>query len=283
MQKKGLAEMLKSMTGFGSREAEIEPFGKISVELRTSNHKFMETVFHLPPGLLSFEDKIRKAIEAKIKRGRLTCVINLISAKSSRAFINKQLIQRYIGLFKEIEKEFGIDAKVDMASLINLPGVLALEEKILSKAGLWPNLKRLVNAALEDLVNMRQKEGTALAGYLKNRTDMLQATLKAIKLRFKEAIKEKLAKLGTEEERSSFLKSADITEEIERLVFHFRNFKSRLAKIGPIGKELDFIAQEMQREANTLAAKSFDVKVSADTVQMKSLIEKLREQVQNVE
>lgn len=275
--------MIKSMTGFGSKEAEIEPFGKISVELRSTNHKFLETVFHLPAGLLSLEDRVRKAIEAKIKRGRLTCVINLNTAQSSRAFINKALIRRYIGLLRDIEKEFGLNAKLDMGLLIHLPGVLSLEDNIFPKSNLWAKLKSPVGGALEDLVKTRQKEGAALEGYLKNRADMLQVELKGIKSRFNNAIKEKLSKLATEDERSSFLNNTDITEEIERLAFHIRNFKNKLGKKGPIGKELDFIAQEMQREANTLAAKSFDLIVSAKTVQMKSLIEKIREQVQNVE
>jgi uncharacterized protein (TIGR00255 family) len=132
-------------------------------------------------------------------------------------------------------------------------------------------------------MKMRHKEGRALFGFLKNRAEALRVNLVIIKIKFKKAIKEKLKYLDTEEERSNFLKDSDITEEIERLAFHIRNFNHKLSKNGPIGKELDFIAQEMQREANTLAAKTFEATISARVVQMKSQIEKIREQVQNIE
>jgi uncharacterized protein (TIGR00255 family) len=137
--------------------------------------------------------------------------------------------------------------------------------------------------ALDDLVKTRKNEGQALHKYLKKRAEALSINLQAVKLRFKEAIKAKLSILITDEERSSFLKESDINEELERLTFHIGNFKNKLTQSGPVGKELDFIAQEMQREANTLAAKSFDVGVSGKVVEMKSQIEKIREQVQNIE
>jgi uncharacterized protein (TIGR00255 family) len=133
------------------------------------------------------------------------------------------------------------------------------------------------------LLKMRQKEGRAIYGYLKNRADSLKYNLSAIKSRFKKAIEEKLKQIHTNEERSGFLKDTDITEEIERLAFHIHSFKNKLVKSGSVGKELDFIAQEMQREANTLAAKSFLAAISGRVVQMKSQIEKIREQIQNIE
>ncbi|MBU1091004.1 MAG: DUF1732 domain-containing protein, partial [Candidatus Omnitrophica bacterium] len=129
----------------------------------------------------------------------------------------------------------------------------------------------------------RQKEGRAIGGYLRKRVEIQNQSLEAIKARFKKVIKEKLKLINLDEERASFLKDADITEEIERLGFHIKNFKNKLAKSGPIGKELDFIAQEMQREANTLGAKSIDTKISARAILIKSQIEKIREQVQNIE
>lgn len=275
--------MIQSMTGFGSKEAEIAPFGKMSVELRSSNHKFLEAVFHLPEGFLSLEDKIKKEIEAKIKRGRLTCVINIVGIKGSNVSINKTLLKNYISMLRNIKEQFQIQDAISINTLIHLPGVLSLEENRIAKLNLWPRLKVLVNGALDELVKMRQKEGRALFGFLKRRAEALKVNLAIIKIKFKKAIKEKLMHLDTEEERSSFLKDSDITEEIERLAFHIGNFKSKLSKNGPTGKELDFIAQEMQREANTLGAKTFNTAISARVVQIKSQIEKIREQVQNIE
>ena len=119
--------------------------------------------------------------------------------------------------------------------------------------------------------------------FLKSRAEILKKDLDMVKARFKKAVKDKLARINNDEERIGFIKEADITEEIERLAFHIGNFKSKLSKYGPIGKELDFVAQEMQREANTMGAKSCDAAISSTVVQIKSQIEKIREQAQNIE
>ena len=278
-----MIKTIQSMTGFGSREIEVAPFGKISVELRSSNHKFLEAVFHLPEGFLFLEDRLKKEIEAKIKRGRVVCAINIMGAETSNVFINRPLLKRYISTLKQIKRQLQIKDEISINTLIHLPGVLSLEENRNLKANIWPALKILARRSLEDLVKARQKEGRALSGFLKNSSEALKTNLDIIKTRFKKAVKEKLSHINTDEERAGFLKDADITEEIQRLAFHIRNFKNKLSKNGPVGKELDFIAQEMQREANTLAAKSFDLVISARVVQIKSQIEKIREQAQNIE
>lgn len=275
--------MIHSMTGFSSRECQITPFGKICVEFKTSNHKFLDIVFHLPDGFLSLEDKLKKEIEAKLKRGRVTCAIAITCAKGSNVLINKALLKNYITVLKGIKREFRINDNISINSLLKLPGVFNLEENRVPALSLWPRLNVLVNRTLDDLVKTRQKEGAALSGHLKTRVKELKVNLDTIKERFRKAIKVKLKTIKTDDERSAFLRTTDITEEIERLAFHFRNFRNKLSESGPIGKELDFIAQEMQREANTLGAKSFDTLVSAGAVQMKSRIEKIREQVQNIE
>jgi uncharacterized protein (TIGR00255 family) len=274
--------MIHSMTGFGSKEAIVKPFGKICVELRSSNHKFLEAVFHLPVGFLSIEDKIKKVIEAKVKRGRITCVVTVLGGATPGVLINKALLKDYMLALQCVKEQCRIKDEISVDALINLPGILSLGESKVRKASIWPKLKVLVGQALDDLVRMRQKEGRALFGFLKNRADILRVNLGAIKIRFKKAVKQRLASINTDEERSSFLKEADIAEEIERLSFHIRNFQNKLKKNGPVGKELDFIAQEMQREANTLGAKSFDVAISAKVVQIKSQVEKIREQAQNI-
>jgi uncharacterized protein (TIGR00255 family) len=275
--------MIKSMTGFGSREADVPSLGKIGVELRSSNHKFLEIVFHLPEGLLYLEDKIKKAIEGRIKRGRLTCVVTLLGGRSSSVLINKDLVANYVAKIRRVKEQFGIADDISINTLVHLPGVLSLGASRVPQANLWPKIKPVVEGTLDVLAKMRQKEGRATFVYLRKRAEALEDSLKLIKSRFRKAIKEKLSRIKTDEERSAFLKTTDITEEIERLAFHVRNFKSKLTKNGSVGKELDFIAQEMQREANTLAAKTFLASISARVVQMKSQIEKIREQVQNVE
>jgi len=274
---------MKSMTGFASKEVAIAPFGKCFLEIRSTNHKFLETVFHLPVGFLSLEDKIKKAIEAKIKRGRVVCVMNILGSPANKIFVDKRLLRNYISTLRNIRERARIKEEIRLDTLINLPGVLSLGEDRRSKAKIWPRLKTLLHKTLNDLVSMRQKEGQALYIYLKKSAQALEISLGIIKTKFKKLIKDKIAEFKTPEECTSFLKDTDITEEIERLAFHIRNFKNKLSKAGPIGKELDFIAQEMQREANTMGAKSCDALVSSRVVQMKSQIEKIREQLQNIE
>jgi uncharacterized protein (TIGR00255 family) len=271
------------MTGFGSKEKNIPGIGAISVEIRSTNHKFLEVVTHLPEGLISLEDKIKKEIEARIKRGRLTCVVNLGRKSNPQISVNRQLLDEYFRVVSQISKAYSLKDPVKVDTLINLPGVLSVSEKNISPDLLWPGLKNVLSGSLNDLVSMRIKEGRALFGHLKVQIENLSKSIDFVKERFKKTIKEKAAAFATDAERTAFLKEADITEELQRIAFHAKSFRQKLGIIGPIGKELDFICQEMQREANTTGAKSCDVQISSRVVQIKSEIEKLREQVQNVE
>jgi uncharacterized protein (TIGR00255 family) len=275
--------MLSSMTGFGSSHKNIYGLGKASVELRSSNHKFLEIIMHLPEGFLSLEEKVRQAIETKIKRGRLICVVTLTNGKRSGVFINRNLAKSYLNSAAALRKQLHIKDTLTLNDLLRLPGVLSLVEQRLPAERVWPQLKPLVSAALENLVSARRKEGRALYIYLKKRAQTLKSNALQVKARFEKAIKERLVKIKDNEERASFLKGTDISEELQRLVFHTRNFKNKIAKSAAVGKELDFIAQEMQREANTIAAKSFDASISNRVIQIKSQIEKIREQTQNAE
>lgn len=275
--------MLKSMTGFGSSSKNIAGLGKASAELRSANHKFLEIILHLPEGFLSLEDRVRQAIETKIRRGRLICIVTLTNGKQSSVFINKNLVKGYMNSVGSLKKQLHIKEELGLNDLLRLPGVLSLVEQRLSAERIWPQLKPLIKAAVENLVSARQKEGRALYIYLKNRAQVLKTSVALVSARFKKAIKDKLTKIQSNEERASFLKETDISEELQRLIFHIRNFKNKIAKSAAVGKELDFIAQEMQREANTIAAKSFDASISNRVIQIKSQIEKIREQAQNVE
>lgn len=275
--------MIMSMTGFGSSEGEVVGFGKIRVELRSTNHKFLETVLHLPEGFLSLEERITKEVEAKTKRGRITGTVSILDGKPSSIFINKGLLRSYISTIRGIKNQFHIKDEPRIDTLIHLPGVLSLIQDAHSQIKVWPHLKILVKRALDDLVTIRRKEGEALYRYLKFRSQALKVSLDIIKRRFKKVVQDKLAKASSDEERSSLLKDIDITEEVERLAFHIGSFIHKLSKGGLVGKELDFITQEMQREANTMGAKSCDTQISGRVIQIKSQVEKIREQLQNIE
>ncbi|MCX5694334.1 MAG: YicC family protein [Candidatus Omnitrophica bacterium] len=278
-----MKNIINSMTGFGCYEKEIDSIGKISVELRCTNHKFLETVFHLPEGLLSLEDKLKKEIESKIKRGRIYCAVNIKGQLAQGIFVNRKLLKNYLHELNSIKKEFKLNDGLGLDSLIRLPGVLSLKEDKPVGAHIWEKLNPVFAQALTNLLIARQKEGRALTGLLKERSALLKNDLVFIKKRFGVAVKNRLKKIQVDEERVAFLKGADVAEEIDRLYFHINNFGHKIAQGGSVGKELDFITQEMQREANTLAAKSFDLVISGRAVEMKSQIEKIREQVQNIE
>jgi len=278
-----MGKTISSMTGFGSHEVEIESIGRISVELRCTNHKFLETVFNLPDGWISLEDKLKKEIEGKISRGRIYCAINIREQVAQGIFLNRKLFKNYLHQLNSIKKEFKINDGLSLDSLIRLPGILSLKENKPTGGHVWEQLKPIFLQALTGLLSARHKEGSALACLLKSRSQRLKKDLAFIKRRFAAAIKNRLNKIPAQEERLAFLKGADIAEEIDRLHFHIKNFQQKIIKGGVVGKELDFITQEMQREANTLAAKSFDLVISGRAVQMKSQIEKIREQVQNIE
>ena len=275
--------MIMSMTGFGSKEAQVPGLGRVRVEIRSTNHKFLETMLHLPEGFLSLEEKIKKEIESRVTRGRITCALNGGGGQAAQVSINKGLLKNYILAMRAIKKEFRIKNEVGMDTLIRLPGVLSLAQEPLPKASSWPRLKRLLSQAVVEFLAMRSKEGRALQGYLQSRAKALTGNLGVIKARFNKVVKSKLAQVQSEEEPSSLLKDTDISEEIERLAFHIKNFIAKLNRGGTIGKELDFIAQEMQRETNTIGAKCCDTVISAQMIQIKSQIEKIREQLQNIE
>lgn len=274
---------MQSMTGFGSSEANVPPLGKINVELRSVNHKFLECSIHLPEGLAYLEEKIKKELESKIKRGRVICSVNLAAEKAPSVCINDKLLKNYLRAFKDIRKNYGIKDDISLNTLIGLPGVLGFGENGFSRAEVWHKIKALFHKALADLSKTRAKEGRSTFQYLKNRQESLTKDLVYIKARFKKALAGKVKSMVSDEDKANFINNSDISEEIARLMFHAGNFRNKITKNGPIGKELDFIAQEMQREANTLAAKSFDIAVSSKVVQVKSTIEKIREQAQNVE
>jgi uncharacterized protein (TIGR00255 family) len=271
------------MTGFGSQETKVAPLGKINIEIRSTNHKFLEIVFNLPEGFLFLEDKIRKEIEARVRRGRILCIINISGGRGPAVSINQALLNQYLAALNKAKKQLHITDKPRLDTLINLPGVLSLKENKISQDNIWPRLRRVLRRALDKLEKTRRKEGLSLSGYLRARVATLGKDLVFIRKRFKKVVQAKLTKIETDDERSGMLKETDISEEVERLAFHIRNFIVKLKKQCAIGKELDFISQEMQRETNTMAAKSCDVLISSRAVQIKSQLDKIREQLQNVE
>jgi len=275
--------MIESMTGFGRAEVAAQGLGRITIEIRSTNHKFLETVLHMPEGFLSLEEKIKKEIESCLSRGRIVCVVTIVAEESHDVIINHRVISKYLLAVKEIKNKHHIKEDASMNTLLRLPGVFTLAERAGAQNKMWPSIKTLVIKATKELVVMRMKEGRALCVVLKATAKKLRSHVAAVKTRQQAVVGERKAAFSSDEEKSSFLKSSDITEELDRLTYHVGNMLDKLCRGGAIGKELDFIAQEMQRETNTIGAKSCDAGISGMVVEMKSLIEKIREQVQNIE
>ncbi|MBU0549463.1 MAG: YicC family protein [Candidatus Omnitrophica bacterium] len=274
--------MISSMTGYGRARRDILPWGRVSFEIRSVNHRFYDVVLHLPEGFLYLEQRFKDEIGKKIKRGHVVCRLELNSNDLKKPVLNKRMIKEYYSALKKLSSELNLKQDIKISALMDLPGVWAMQSRPASSVS-WPQIRPLVREALDKAVKGRKQEGAALYRDLINRTNKASAVLKAVKARFAKVIKKRLTLCNNDADKNSFLKSSDINEELVRLNFHVKNFAKCLSSNKSIGKELDFILQEMQREANTVGAKSIDALISDKTVKVKSEIEKMREQVQNVE
>lgn len=275
--------MIKSMTGFGRARGFISPWGRVSLEMRSVNRRFLEIVLHLPEGFLHLEQRLKDEIGKRIRRGHIICRLEINLLQLKKPVLNKHLIKQYYLSLRQISQQLNLkDKNININTLAGLPGIWSIQSQS-SLIPNWRKIKPLVKEALDRLIQRRELEGRALYQDLKARAQRLEEILRIVKARFKKVIKQRLRLYNTEEEKDGFLRSSDINEEIVRLSFHLKNFNHCLKNKKAVGKELDFILQEMQREANTIGAKSQDAVISSRVVGMKSEIEKMREQVQNVE
>jgi uncharacterized protein (TIGR00255 family) len=274
--------MVKSMTGFGSAGAVDAKIGKINLEIKSFNHRFLEIVLNLPAGFMSMEDKLKKEIARKVKRGRIVASFSFSNQSGPPTAINKDVIRGYFHKLEKLRKELLIRDKLNLDALLRLPGTLSLQTKHKTSQS-QALLRQLLLTAVNRLELDRRKAGRAIYHDLRKRSAELISRLSSVRIRARKVISAKASSLSSPEEKVAFLKSVDISEELTLLKFHINNFYLNLNKRVPIGKKLDFIAQEMQREVNTLAAKSFDAKVLGHAIEMKTQIEKVREQLQNVE
>ncbi len=273
--------MIFSMTGFG--QAHIEKNGEsFTMTLKSVNHRYFETSFHLPVSLDYLETCIRSKVQEKIKRGRLTISISHVNEAPQTVVLNEELIKSYYHALEKLRRQLGLGGQVEVVHLVGLPGVLGSKKVELKTSERERLIKAALERALKELVEMRFREGKALEADLKNNIDKIARHISVIKKIVGSVIKEKKAELSCEM-LESFLRSTDVSEEVTRTIFHLKSFSKHVKSSQPKGKVLDFIGQEMQREINTLGAKVQDKNVAYEVVLVKNLIEKIREQVQNVE
>lgn len=270
-----------SMTGFGQACASKKR-ERFTLTLKSVNHRYFETQFHLPLGLDYLESFIRSKVQQKIKRGRINVSISHINESPELAVFNEKLAARYYHLLEEMRRKLKLSDGIGAASLVAMPGVLSHRRQELKVVEREALIKAALERALKNMVAMRRREGAALAGDLARRLGRILGHMDSIKKLVENTVEEN-KKIMSPEHLEGFLRSTDVGEEITRIDFHLTSFRRHMKVREPKGKVLDFIAQELQREINTLGAKVQDKHVAYQVVMVKDQIEKIREQVQNVE
>ncbi|MDY6029875.1 MAG: YicC/YloC family endoribonuclease [Acidaminococcaceae bacterium] len=299
--------MLKSMTGFGRGQYEDDSFS-VTVEMRTVNHRYNEVAVRLPRFLNALEDKIRKTILKTVNRGRIDVFVtaDYTTGDNCTLTVDKNLAAAYHKALQEISEAVGLgevslNPGQELLQLSRFPDVINIKEGVLDADGLWPKVESAVNEAVGNLVAMRTAEGGNIYGDFVLRADLIAEKLAQIEARSPMVVEEYQSKLTerlnnlleehsitVEPERllqevAVFADRTSITEEIVRLKSHLKQFKIIISSDEPVGRKLDFLIQEFNREANTIASKANDYTLAQIVVDIKSEIEKIREQIQNIE
>ena len=299
--------MLKSMTGFGRGQYEDENFS-VTVEMKTVNHRYNEVAIRLPRFLNPLEDKIRKTILKTVNRGRIDVFINAdyTSSENCTLKVDKNLAAAYHRALKEVGSAIGLEeltlnSAQEVMYLSRCQDVINVKEGFFDVETVWPKVEQAVAEALKNLVAMRETEGGNIYGDFIYRADLIAEKLTQIEARSPMVVEEYQAKLTdrlnnlladhnitVEPERllqevAIFADRASITEEIVRLKSHIKQFKNIINSDQPVGRKLDFLIQEFNREANTIASKANDYTLAQIVVEIKAEIEKIREQIQNIE
>lgn len=292
--------MIKSMTGFGAGDCENQDF-KVHVEVKTVNQRFLETNFHMHHSLAVFENAITKKIKKYASRGKLDINVRFqdLRDKAAEITVDKGLVAAYGKALEEIKGQLGLTASITPAQIAGYPDVLRVTEEAADMAEAEPIILGAVEQAMQNLVAMREAEGRNMQADLLERirlleefVDQLEALAPTIvsnyRQRLENLLEEFLAKEDIDENRliqetALYTDKVNYTEEIVRLRSHFSQFRVFIQSDEPVGRKLDFLIQEMNREINTVASKANSAGAAQFVVDVKSEIEKVREQIQNIE
>lgn len=292
--------MIKSMTGFGRAEASDEN-RKITIEVKAVNHRYLDVNMKMPKKLSMFESSIRSVLKEYVERGKVDIFITYedFTEQNFSVKYNREVAKAYVDFINEIAEEFSLDNDLKATSLSRYPEVLSLEEQEIDEEELWTYVEKALRSALEMFVEARVKEGENLKNDIILKLDNMLENVSFIEDRAPEIIKEYHEKLTNKvseyladssidearilTEVTLFTDKICVDEEIVRLKSHISATKDALNAGGSLGRKLDFIAQEMNREANTILSKANDLKTSNQAIDLKTDIEKIREQIQNIE
>ena len=287
--------MILSMTGYATASEELDS-GSLTLELRAVNHRYLDIQLRMPDELRGFEGALREAITAQLQRGKVECRINYAArGAQSGAALNRELLQQLAAWNKEVQAALPDAGSLNVADVLRWNGVL--ETPGVSADELRAALLGLLQEVLQEFSASRAREGEKLKDFLLQRVDKIEALRSGVMPHVPAAIaayEQKLvarlreAMQGAEDERvrqeiTLFASKIDVDEELSRLASHLTEMRRILTQGGAVGKRLDFLMQELNREANTLGSKSVDAEVSRSAMEMKILIEQMREQIQNLE
>lgn len=287
---------MDSMTGFARNDTET-PFGTLTCEMRTVNHRYLDVHFRLPEELRAKEIDLRKAIGAKLKRGKVDCSLHIRRSGGGAAEIeiNQDLVQQIGARIDEIATLLPATQAVDPVDILRWPGVI--QEAEIDTDPLLIAAIELLQLTLAALGQMRSNEGTRIGAMLDSRCTDIVGLAAGVRERMPQVLKavrakqqERIDKLDVEAdparletELALVAQKLDVDEELDRLESHVSEIRTALASKEPVGRRLDFLMQELNREANTLGSKSADAQTTKAAVELKVLIEQMREQIQNIE
>ncbi len=292
--------MLKSMTGFGRCEQVTDQY-KISVEMKAVNHRYLDLGIRMPKKFSRFENGVRTFLKEYVKRGKVDLFISFEDYTESEMCVryNQRLAAEYVDCFKKMEEAFGIKNDMTVSALARLPEVLTMEQLPEDEERLWEILSGALKEAAENLVRSREVEGEHLRRDLLEKLEYMEglvtfieerspAILKEYRARLEDKVKELLDGSAIDEGRIAaevviYADKICVDEETVRLRSHIDSTRKELMHGENVGRKLDFIAQEMNREANTILSKSSDPAISDQAIALKTEIEKIREQIQNIE
>ena len=292
--------MIKSMTGFGRCEVSDEN-RKITVEMKSVNHRYLDVNIKMPKKLNFFEASIRNLLKEYMQRGKVDLFISFEDTSENNVNItyHKDVAAEYLKYLKEMAQQFGLDEDIRVSNLSRYPEVFTLDEVKIDEEGIWKTLEKALRGAAEGFVETRIKEGEHLCDdlilklngmldvvdYISSRSPEI---IEEYKGRLTDKVQELLGDTKLDESRiltevTIFADKICVDEELVRLRSHIETTKNTLLEGGSIGRKLDFLAQEMNREANTILSKANDLTISNKGIELKTEIEKVREQIQNIE
>ncbi|HEY1581875.1 MAG TPA: YicC/YloC family endoribonuclease [Chthoniobacterales bacterium] len=291
---------MRSMTGYGRGESERSG-AKVSVEINSVNRRQSDIVINLPRDLSVLEPRVRQIVAERVVRGRTNVVISFDPGGSPprNLALDRELARSYHADMRALQEELSVPGEINISMILQAPGVMRFSEDGIEPNEVWPTIEEALVPALDELIRMREREGKHLAKDLIQRLKIVRQSLKEVRKlhpgvteKYRETLLERIEKAGFDlepnddrlmKEVAFFADRSDVSEELTRLESHLAQFAHHLRRDEPVGRTLEFITQEISRELNTLGAKAGDAEISRHVVACKAEVEKIREQIQNLE